>query len=273
MTENNSRISFKEQVIWTSPGLRELLLLLLMQESALPAYEPEARPIQDYLLKNLNIYYHTELDTLLADAAVTDQLEKMLLQIGEAIGQSTPKIRNEWRQKLFGIYLKNKPGTDKKKAGWVLQQLPDMADPAVTALLGQLTKMIRGEYIFETVTDITIEQLSAKWKSIHVKDTPQYDINFNMMDDISPEKEPICLSIQPEDDTFSILVEIPVSNWATRKKDTLDRITGTVTTKDGCLVVSYRDGHTYRIPILKMEPQHFETFLFRTHIRFERIKA
>jgi hypothetical protein len=273
MSENNSRISFKEQVIWTSPGLRELVLLLLVQESALPQYQPEVRPLQDYLLKNLNIYYDTELDTILTDAAVTGQLEKMLLQIDEAVQQSTPKSRNEWRQKLFGIFLKNKPGTDKKKAGWALQQLPDIADPAVTGLLGQLTRMIRGEYIFETVTDITIEQLSGKWQSIHVKDTPQYDINFNMMDDISPAKEPICISIQPADDTFSILVEIPVSNWATRKKDTLDRITGTVTTQDGCLVVSYRDGHQYRIPILKMGPQHFETFLFRTHIRLERTKA
>ncbi|ACU60743.1 hypothetical protein [Chitinophaga pinensis] len=273
MSENNSRITFQEQVIWTNTSLRDLVLLLLMQESTLPQYQPESRLLQDYLLKNLNVFYDTELDTILADVAVADQLEKMLLQIGEAIGQSTPKIRNEWRQKLFGIYLKNKPGTDKKKAGWALQQLPDMADPAVTALLGQLTRMIRGEYIFETVRDVTIEQLSGKWQSIQVKDTPQYDINFNMMDDISPRHEPIRISIQTTDNTSSILVETPVYNWATRKKDTLDWIAGAVTIHEGCLLVSSHGRKDYRIPVLKMEPDYFETFLFHTYISLERLKA
>ena len=271
MSENNSRITCKEQVIWTNPGLRDLVLLLLMQENALPQYHPENRVLHDYLLKNLSVFYDTELDTILADVAIADQLEKMLLRIADTISQSTKKSRSEWRQQLIGVFLRNNPAIDKKKAGRTLQQLPDMADPAVTTLLRQLIRMLRGQYLFETVTDTTITQLCGIWQSVTVKDTPQYDINFNMLDDISPQKEPIRLSVHPVDDLFSILVEIPVYNWATRKTDTLDRITGIVTVEEGVLLVSYSGGHVSRIPVLKMGSNYFETFLFRTHIRFERI--
>ncbi|TWV99809.1 hypothetical protein [Chitinophaga pinensis] len=273
MSENSSRITFKDQVIWTSSGCRDLVLLLLLQESALPQYHPEGGILQHYLLKNLSVFYDTELDTILSGTTVADQLEKMLSHIDETIGQSTKKSRDDWWQQLVGIYLRNNPGIDKKKAGRALQELPDIGDPAVTTLLRQLRRLIKGEYIFDTVTDLTIAQLCGTWQSVSVKDTPQYDINFNMLDDISPQNEPIRLSVQASADTFTILVEIPVYNWAARQSDTLDWLVGTTTVKDGCLHVSYADGRIYNIPILKMELHRFETFLFRTHIIFEKITS
>jgi len=272
MSENNVYISYKDQYIWTTTGHKELLLLLILQQCKLPEFHPEGLLLHDRLLKGLSLHFSLTLDDILTDAAVAAQLEKILLHIDESIRQSTKKTRYDWRQQLFSIFLASQANIDKRTAGRTLQQLPDIAAPSVTTLLQQVRRLIKGQYIFETITSTTTEQLCGTWQSVNVKDTPQYDINFNMLDDISPQKEPITLSVYAADNVFRIFIEIPVYNWATRKKETLDWITIDVTTENGCLVL-HRPGRPVQlIPILKLGTDYFETFFFRTYIRFERIQ-
>lgn len=270
MNENNTRIAYKAQTIWTAKSYCDLLLLLLTEESSTAAYDDD-RQLYTYLVKKLRGYYEADLNSILAAQHITGQMEKMLVHIITRIKQADKQYCYHWRQQLFSHYLASDPSIDKKTAGRLLAELPDMTDPAISQLLHKVLRLIRGEYIFETVPVVTFEQLTGRWQATADNTTPQYDINFNMLDDLSPSSSPIVLSVQPVADTFSLQIDIPVTNWATRSTGVLQWIAGTADIKEGCIFVQETGRAVCQISVIELGADHFDTFLFHTELRFKKI--
>lgn len=272
MRENNTRIAYKDQMIWTSKGCCDLLLLLLIEESNTAGYNDDRR-LHTALVNRLHAYCEADLNSILTESSIITQMEKMLLHILARIQQADKKYCYDWRQQLFSSYLATDPSIDKKTAGRLLSELPDMTAPAISGLLHQVHRLIKDIYIFETVPTVTLEELTGHWQAAAEKSMPQYDINFNMLDDISPATAPILLSIQPTADTFHLEIDIPVSNWTTREKGSLQWIAGIATMAQGCISVKEAGRAVYKIPVIAHGTDYFDTFLFRTDLRFKRTQA
>ena len=259
---NNIPIKFKGQTIWTNSQLLRAFTLLLMGD-----------------LKNVDSSYDIDLKPFYIEfnfeSIFTDELE--LKKVKESIARTNSLVNNDYLssnilgQRIGSIIKQISPNIGNKELSKLVTEVTSISLEKIKELFIQIERLLNEEELFTTDEHVSMNYLLGRWESKNIVDAIDFDINFNMTD-FRPSQKVILRIFQSDNSKYSMSISVPAMDWSTNKTLDLKLIDGNVLLDKGILeITEYANSKKYKMPIIRADNGHLETYLFKTKIIFENV--